>query len=121
MKHTLANPSNVGHTNMNYEEIELHDANLKSTSVNYEANSVAFEIDYYPTEQSKQRISATFKFIDVSDYNENSNFKELFNHSKVGGNISYWVPALKAGTTYFYLARGFISITAKSIAVVNHA
>ena len=106
---------------MSYEKIELHDANLKSTSVDYEAKSVAFEIDYYPTEQSKQRISATFKFSDVSDYNENSNFKELFNHSKVGGNISYWVPALKAGTTYFYLAHGFISITAKSIAVVTHA
>jgi len=106
---------------VSYENIELHDANLKSTSVNYVAKSVTLEIDYYPTEQSKQRISATFEFSGVSDYNENSSVTELFTHSKVGGNISYWVPAPKAGTTYFYLARGFISITAKSIAVVNHA
>jgi hypothetical protein len=106
---------------VSYEKIELHDANLKSTSVNYVAKTVALEIDYYPTEQANQRISATFKFSGVSDYAENSSIKELLTHSKVGGNISYWVPALKAGTTYFYLARGFISITAKSIAVVNHA
>lgn len=103
------------------ELIELHDANLKSTSINYVAKTATLEIDYYPTEQSKQRISATFKFNGVSDYNENSSVKELFAHSKVGGNISYWVPALKAGTTYFYLAHGFISITAKTIVVANHA
>ena len=106
---------------MSYEYIELHDANLKSTSINYVAKTVTLEIDFYPTEQAKQRVSATFKFSGVSDYNENSNVKELSAHSKIGGNISYWVPALKAGTTYFYLARGFISITAKNIEVVNHA
>ena len=106
---------------MSYENIELHDANLKSTSVNYVAKIVAFEIDYYLTDKAKQRVSATFKFSAVSNYNENSSIKELLTHSKVGGNISYWVPALKAGTTYFYLAQGFISITAKSIEVINHA
>ena len=106
---------------MSYENIELHDANLKSTLVNYVAKTVALEIDYYPTEKNKQRVSATFNFSGVSDYNENANLKELLAHSKAGGNISYWVPALKAGTTYFYLARGFISITAKSIVVANHA
>ena len=84
---------------MSYENIELHDANLKSTSVNYVAKTVALEIDYYQTNQTKQCVSATFMFSGVSDYNENSNIKELFIHSKVGGNISYWVPALKAGTT----------------------
>ena len=106
---------------MSYENIELHDANLKSTSVNYVAKTVALEIDYYPTEQANKRICATFKFSGVTDYAENSSVKELFSHSKVGGNISYWAPALKAGTTYFYLARGFISITAKNVAVINHA
>lgn len=106
---------------MSYEYIELHGANLKSTSINYVAKTVILEIDFYPTEKAKQRVSATFKFSGVSGYNENSSIKEISVHSKVGGNISYWVPALKAGTTYFYLTRGFISITAKNIMVVNHA
>ena len=106
---------------MSYENIELHDANIKSTSINYVAKTVVLEIDYYPTEQSSNRIAATFKFSGVSDYNENSSIKEMSVHSKCGGNVSYWVPSLKAGTTYFYLARGFISITAKSLVVVNNA
>lgn len=106
---------------MSYENIELHDANLKSTSINYLAKTITLEIDYFLNMQSKQRIRATFKFSDVTDYSEKSNFKELAIHSKVGGNISSWEPALKAGTTYLYLARGFISITAKRLEVVNHA
>lgn len=85
------------------------------------AKTVTLEIDFYPAEQAKQHISVTFKFSGVSNYNENSSVKELSTHSKVGGNISYWEPALKAGTTYFYLVRGFISITAKNIEVINHA
>jgi len=105
---------------MSYESLQLHDANLKSTSINYVAKTVALEIEYYPTEQSNNRISAIFQFSDVSDYHENSSVKEMSVHSKCGGNISSWEPSVNAGTTYFYLVQGFISITAKSLVVVNH-
>lgn len=105
---------------MNYEDIELHDANLKSTTVDYVAQTVVLEIDYYPTDQVRNRIAASFKFNGVSTYNENSSINELKEHSKFG-NVTSWSPAPKTGTTYIYLARGFISITAKGLEVINHA
>ena len=103
---------------MNHEDIELHDANLKRSTVDYLNQIVQLKIDYYPTEQSKKRITATFKFSGVSSYNENSSIKEIKEHAKFG-NITSWAPADKSGTTYFYLARGFISITAKGLEIVN--
>ena len=105
---------------MNHEEIELHDANLKSTTVDYVSQTVVLEIDYHLSEQARGRIAASFKFSGVSTYNENSSIDELKKHS-IFGNISSWTPAFKLGTTYIYLARGFISITAMELEVINHA
>jgi len=105
---------------MNHEDIELHDANLKLTTVDYVTKTVVLEIDYHPTEQSQGRISASFKFSGVSSYNENSSIDEIKNHSKFG-NIVSWAPAIESGTTYIYLARGFISITALGLEVIKNA
>ena len=105
---------------MNHEEIELHDANLKSTTVDYVSQTVVLEIDYHLSEQAGGRIAASFKFSGVFIYNENSSIDELKKHS-IFGNISSWTPAIGPGTTYIYLARGFISITAKELEVINHA
>ena len=105
---------------MNHEEIELHDANLKSTTVDYVSQTVVLEIDYQPSEQSPSRTAASFKFSGVSTYNENSSIDELKKHS-IFGNVTSWTPAIEAGTTYIYLARGFISITAKGLEVIKHA
>ena len=106
---------------MKHEEIELHDANLKSTTVDYVSQTVVLEIDYHLfSEQGRSRIAASFKFSGVSTYNENSSIDELKKHS-IFGNISSWIPAFELGTTYIYLARGFISITAMELEVINHA
>jgi len=105
---------------MSHENIELHDANLKSTTVDYVAQTVVLEIDYHPSEQSRDRIAASFKFSGVSTYNENSNIDELKKHS-IFGNVTSWVPAIEFGTNYIYLARGFISITARRFEVINRA
>ena len=104
---------------MNHEEIELHDANLKSTTVDYVSQTVVLEIDYL-SGQAGGRIAASFKFSGVSTYNENSSIDELKKHS-IFGNITSWTPPIGAGTTYIYLARGFISIIAKELEVINHA
>lgn len=91
---------------MNHEDIELHDANLKSTIVDYVAQTVVLEIHYQPSEQSRRCIAASFKFRGVSTDNENPCIDELKKHS-LFGNVTSWPPAIASGTIYIYLARGF--------------
>jgi hypothetical protein len=100
---------------MNPEEIELHDAVIKSTRIDYEKNIVTVELEYYPDGQSsKSRISGKITFSGVSHCSGISNLTELKDNAS-SGNISYWVPSTDGGTTYLYLTGGFIEVTAKKL------
>ncbi len=102
---------------MDLNQIELHDAIIKETIISYPQKSVTIELDYYPdVNNSKYRIASRLIFNGVSQSSDISNMDEIQNHANAG-NVSYWVPVDGEGTTYIYLARGLISITAKDIII----
>ena len=105
---------------MAYSEIDLHDAILKSATTDYQTKTILIHVEYYLEGQnSKDRVSAYIKFSDVKRVSETTDLEELEIHQKAG-NISYWVPADGVGTTYIYLARGLIAITANSVGFVQN-
>lgn len=95
----------------NPANIDLHDARLKSIAADYVDRRVTVAIAYHPTPESPERVPAQIRFTDVTHWNEVTDLLELQNHAWAG-NISYWVPAVGPGTTFIYLARGLISVTA---------
>jgi hypothetical protein len=100
---------------MDLDQIELHDAIIIKTIISYPQKIVAVELEYYPNGNNSQpRVKGRILFSGVSQYSEISNLDRIENHARAG-NVSYWVPADGKGTTYIYLARGFLSITAAAV------
>ena len=105
---------------MDHSGIELHDARLVSCTADYAARRIAIAIEYYSAKSASVRVPASIQFEGVTRFNELSDLDELqANHG--AGNITYWVPATGSGTTYIYLVRGLISVTAKSMAFASDA
>jgi len=105
---------------MDHSGIELHDARLVSVTTDYVARRVVVAIDYYPNPNASVRVPASIQFNGVSRFNELSDLDELQSNA-AAGNISYWVPAIDSGTTYIYLVRGLIGITAKDLVFASDA
>src|SRR5687768_541085 len=99
---------------MHLLDIELHDARLVSVATDYLTSEVTVAIEYYPTADASMRTSAQIRFAEVTQLNEVTDLLELRSHASAG-NISHWVPAIGAGTTFIHLARGLIAITAGSL------
>ena len=90
-------------------------------AIDYVNCTISIDLDYYPQgNESSQRVSAQINFSGVRKLNEVSDFDELSTNASAG-NITYWVPAKNNGTSYIYLARGFISIEAAGVEVVQVA
>jgi len=101
---------------MDLDQIELHDSVIKETRISYPEKRVVIDLEYYPdAKNSKHRIKGRLFFNGVSQYSDISSLDKIEKHATVGGNVSYWVPANGQGTTYIYLARGLISITATDV------
>jgi len=100
---------------MDLDQIELHDAIIIKTIISYPQKIVAIELEYYTNgNNSESRVKGRILFSGVSQYSEISNLDKIQSHA-IAGNVSYWVPAEGKGTTYIYLARGFLSITAAAV------
>jgi len=98
---------------MNLEQIELHDARLHRTSIDYEAKTVLVELDFYASEKSSERKRAEIFFGGVASVSHLADMVRLESHASAG-NVNYWVPATD-GPTYIYLSDGCLAITARSI------
>ncbi len=95
--------------------VELHDALLESASVNYSKKNLSLLVACYPDPgKSSKRVQANIVFSGVERMSNISDFLELANN-RFAGNISYWHPAVGAGTTYIYLTGGLFSVTAKTV------
>ena len=105
---------------MNLLDIELHDARLVSISTDYVKRGVTIAIEYYPAADASQRSAAQIRFMGVTQINEVSDLLELQSHQSAG-NISHWVPATGAGTTFIHLAQGLVAITASSLVFAGEA
>jgi len=105
---------------IDFADIELHDARLISVSADYRRCKVVVLIEYYPTSNASSRVPATIRFDGVTHFNEIIDLEDLQSNA-AAGNISYWIPSEGSGTTYIHLARGLISIAASTLVFVSDA
>ncbi|MDP5239203.1 hypothetical protein Q9Q94_06665 [Uliginosibacterium sp. 31-16] len=98
---------------MSLDSIELHDAVLKGMEINVATDTISISLDYYPNgNNSRQRCPANIRFEGVSQHSQIADFAELKSNARAG-NIVSWAPSPTQGTTFIYLARGLISVTAQ--------
>lgn len=102
---------------MNPDDLELHDAVIKRMSVDYEAGTLQIDMDYYPVlGHSSERAPLIISFSGVEKISGIADFVNLKDNSSAG-NVGYWHPSTKSGTTYIYLISGLLAIDAKSIEI----
>jgi len=99
---------------MTLEKIELHDALLKSMAVDYSAKSVTISVDYYESNDVRDRKPALIIFDEVESLSQVSNLIALEKNT-FAGHIIQWVPAKGNGTTYIDVVGGCIAINAKRV------
>ncbi len=75
------------------------------------------EVDFYENTQAPERVTASIEFAGVTTTSQITDFKRLCTNAGAG-NINYWIPSKKEGTTYIYLMDGIISITASKVHVI---
>lgn len=101
------------------QNIELHDALLKSMNVDYEFNKLTIELDFYENSNDAHRKAASIIFYGVKSLAGVCNLERLQDNAKAG-NVNYWVPGQAGDTTYVYLVDGCLAISAKTVEVVVH-
>jgi hypothetical protein len=99
---------------MTIEKIDLHDALLKSMSVDYAARSITLSVDFYKSKDERDRKPALIIFDEVESLSQVSNFNALHKW-RTTGNIVQWVPAKRSGTTYIDVIGGCIAVNAKKV------
>jgi hypothetical protein len=102
---------------MNINEVDLHDALLKNMVVDYKDKTISIFVDYYKSENDKERITAEIRFKGVEMLSQVSDTVEM-ERNAFAGNISYWIPSQGSGTTYIYLSQGFISVKSNDMQFV---
>lgn len=99
---------------MELSKIDLHDAILRALVINYGARTISIEMDFYLSQDDRDRKHAHLLFEEVEFASQLTNLKELEGHT-FAGHVNYWVPALSSGTTFIYLVVGTIAITASKV------
>jgi len=101
---------------INIEEIELHDALLKSVSCDCVAATVQIALEFYELNASVRR-GLTLLFSGVDAFTQMLSMERMKINS-FAGTVNYWIPE-QNGTTYIYLSDGCIMIAAERISVVS--
>lgn len=101
---------------MTLDSIELHDALITKMDVDFSAKIVRVFLEAYKTKESRVRAPATLEFTDVESMSNICDLGRLSQRTS-GGNVNYWVPGPREGTTYVYLVDGCFAIKAKTVRV----
>ena len=101
---------------MHIDQLDLHDALVKSLNIDLAAKKVTIELDLYENRNEGQRKSATIIFNGVKSVNSICDLDRLLDNAR-SGNVCYWSPSQFDGITYIYLVDGCLSILAKSISI----
>jgi hypothetical protein len=94
------------------EELAGHDAHLEEVLIDVIGCTVTLKMSAYPNARARERLPVAVTFEKVEAVQTIANLNELGRHH-FAGHLSYWKVAKKAGTSYFYLAAGCLSVTAK--------
>jgi len=98
----------------NLDSIELHDAKLTSTHIDYAQRVVVIELDYYPDPvMARSRVGARIEFRNVVSFSHIADLAMLEQHASAG-NVTNWWP-VGEGKTYLYLAGGCLIVEATEV------
>jgi hypothetical protein len=100
-------------------EMQGHDAHLEEVLIDVLRRTVRLRMSAYPASQAPSRVPIELVFDRVEAVHTLANLKELEGHH-FAGHMSYWKVEKGAGTSYFYLAAGCLSITAATAPILNH-
>lgn len=102
---------------MEIDAVELHDAVLRNTAIDYMNKTVEIELEFYASSDDPSRRAMSIVFEGVKSISQISNMDRL-EQSSSAGNINYWLPEQHSGgTTYIYLSDGCIEIKANGISL----
>jgi len=101
---------------MNPSNLELHDAILRTWTVDFHDQSITLLVDAYMSESDKTRRPVGIKFSGVSNLTCIADLEVIVNNNR-SGNINYWAPAEEFGVSYIYLNEGCIAIKALAIQI----
>lgn len=103
---------------MLYDDMAGHDALLEEVAIDVIGQSVTIKKFAYPDAQSQDRIAIALAFNKVEAVQTTANLKELARH-QFAGHVAYWQIVKRAGTSYFYLAAGCLSVSAKTAPILQ--
>jgi hypothetical protein len=95
------------------DEMSGHDSQVRSVQIDPAQRTITIHLMSYLSNQSRERIPLTVRFVDVTNVNMIADLTEMAdNHG--AGNLQFWNIAKGAGTSYFYLAQGCLAITSET-------
>jgi len=100
------------------EQTSGHDAQIEEVLIDVISQTVTLKMSAYPDGQASGRIPVSVVFENVEAVQTVADLAELAKH-QAAGHLAYWKIAKEAGTSYFYLAAGCLSVTSKTPPTLN--
>lgn len=94
------------------ESIELHDANLRSISVDCAQKQVKLLLSVFVDITDRARKDVEICFDDVESFSSTVDLARMKKNS-FAGNVNYWIVGDERSPTYIYLTDGLIAISSK--------
>jgi hypothetical protein len=95
------------------EETSGHDAQLEEVLIDVISQTVTLRMSAYPDPLTTDRVPISVMFENVEAVQTVADLAELAVHH-AAGHLAYWKIAKEAGTSFFYLAAGCLSVTART-------
>lgn len=102
---------------MNPNDLELHDAQILSWSVDVEKCTALVVVNAYESQASNSRAAMRISFTGVTDFSSFADFVSLADNAR-SGNVNYWKPREHGGTkTLLYMNDGCLVISSRDVIV----
>jgi hypothetical protein len=92
-------------------ETQGHDSQIESVIVDAPLRTVLLRFSSYPSLKARERVSIEVAFEDVTSMSVVADLKQM-EDNYAAGNVNHWHVAEGAGTSFFYLIEGCLTITA---------
>jgi hypothetical protein len=89
--------------------LELHDALIESTSIDYAGKRVSLVLALYERAADSSRTRIELSFEEVESVSHVADFNRL-EQNRSAGNINYWVPGDAHSPSFIYLVDGVMTI-----------
>lgn len=100
------------------QEIELHDAIVKTMTTDFAARTIHILLDYYAGSDTPKRRELSLLFEGVTSISQISDLERL-QQNAFAGNVNYWRAGDRGTPGYIYLTDGCIAIAAAKVTAME--